>query len=175
MMGKTHKLGGICTGLIASSILIQQPYTVEKLTICGTITMMSMIGAMWPDIDQKNSTIGKKHKITSTIISTLFTHRGITHAPLLYFFIFSILYSLTNMIFPTNIKVYILSGLFGLFIGIMSHLILDMITHDGIPIAWPFTKKSIIHGPFKSKKDNGKVSIIIIIITISVLIYQLFY
>lgn len=175
MMGKTHKLGGLCTGLMASSILIQQPYTVEKLAICRVITITSMIGSMWSDIDQKNSTIGKKHKITSTIISTLFTHRGITHAPLLYFLLFFILFNFTNLIENTIIKTSVLSGLFGLFLGIMSHLVLDMITHDGIPICYPFSKKSFIHGPFKSKDDNGKVSFFIILITMIVLIYQLIF
>lgn len=174
MMGKTHKLGGVCTGLITSSIFIQQPYTVEKLLICGTIILTSTIGAMWPDIDQKNSTIGKKHKVTSTIISTFCNHRGITHAPLLYFFVFSILFLLTNMIQNVIVKTYVISGLFGLIMGIISHLILDMITHDGIPICYPFTKDSIIHGPFKSKTDNGKVSCIILIITMIILTYQIF-
>lgn len=172
MMGKTHKLGGVCTGLVTSSILIQQPYTVEKLTLCGIITVMSAVGSMLPDIDQKNSTIGKKHKVASTIISTFCTHRGLTHAPLLYILIFTLLFNLANTL--SFGKTYIISGLFGFFIGIFSHLFLDIITHDGIPIAWPFTKKSIIHGPFKSKNDNGKVSFLIIIITIFILFYQIF-
>lgn len=47
MMGKTHKLGGVCTGLVTSSILIQQSYTVEKLTLCGIITVMSAVGSMY--------------------------------------------------------------------------------------------------------------------------------
>lgn len=175
MMGKTHKLGGVCTGLIASSLLIQQPYTIEKLTICGTIIAMSTIGAMWPDIDQKNSTIGKKHKMTSTIVSTFCKHRGITHAPLIYFLLFTILFGIANGIKIAFMKTYIISGLFGLIIGIMSHLFLDMITHDGIPLCYPFSKKNMIHGPFKSKDDNGKVSFFIIIITIVILLYQLFF
>ena len=175
MMGKTHKLGGVCTGLIASSILIQQPYTVEKLAICSTIIAMSAIGSMWPDIDQRNSTIGKKHKITSTIVSTFCKHRGITHAPLMYFLLFTILFGILNKIQIPVIKTYLISGAFGLLIGIMSHLLLDMITHDGIPLCYPFSQKCMIHGPFKSKDDNGKVSLFIIIFTTVILLYQLFF
>ena len=172
MMGKTHKLGGVCSGVIVSSFLLQQPYTVEKLMICGTIIVGSTIGSLWPDIDQKNSTIGKQHKITSTIVSTFCKHRGITHAPLIYFLLFALLLPIAKSVpFFTT---YIVSGLVGIFIGIMSHLFLDMITHDGIPLCFPFSRNSIIHGPFKSRDDNGKVSFIIICITLIILIWKIF-
>lgn len=172
MMGKTHKLGGLCTGLMVSAILTNLPITTDKLIIDGIIIGTTVFGSLLPDIDHTNSTIGKQHKIVSKCTNVLFGHRGITHAPLIYFAIFGILFWMLNGI-DTLLKPFILAGVFGLFIGIMSHLFLDIITKSGIPILYPISKEKVHISNFRSEKDNGKVSLCILLITILVIYLQI--
>lgn len=170
-MGKTHKLGGLCTGLMASAILTTLPITTDKLIVDGILIGTAVVGSLLPDIDHTNSTIGKQHKIISKCTNVLFGHRGITHAPLIYFALFGMIFWFLNGI-DTLLKPFILAGIFGLFLGIMSHLFLDIITKSGIPILYPISKEKVHIANFRSEKDNGKVSIGIILITVIVLYLQ---
>ena len=63
MNGYTHKIGGTCAGLLATSLALNAPYSPEKFIVAGTIMAGSIVGSLLPDIDHKNSTISKKHKI----------------------------------------------------------------------------------------------------------------
>jgi membrane-bound metal-dependent hydrolase YbcI (DUF457 family) len=42
-------------------------------------------------------------------------------------------------------------SLIGLFVGYCSHLLADMLTVEGCPILWPFTRKNIHLLPLKTK------------------------
>ena len=140
MNGETHKLGGVCTGIITGSLLLAQPYTSEKILLTGVLIGGSILGSLIPDIDHKESKIGNKMKITSTIINKLCGHRGITHAPLLYIIIFGALLfpiiSSNNFLNTVSFNLTI-----GIFVGVISHLFLDSLTISGIPFLYPFKKK----------------------------------
>ena len=173
-MGKTHKLGGLCCGLIASSMIMQLPYTKEKLLLSGVLIGMSVFGSLFPDIDHTNSMIGKEHKAISRLTNILFGHRGITHAPLFNFIIVALLLYLTRFL-TGRIQIIAITGIFGLFIGLMSHLILDIITVSGIPVFYPFSKRCIHIARLKSSKHNGVISILLICITALIVIIQLVF
>lgn len=140
MNGKTHRLGGICTGIATSSLLLQQPYNSDKLLVGGVLIAGSIIGSLLPDIDHKGSYMGSRHKITSSIVNNTFGHRGATHAPFVHIVMYLILLLLGDKIggYP---QIMYISFVTGLFVGGLSHLALDIITTAGIPLLYPFTKK----------------------------------
>ena len=84
-MNKTaHIVGGTCAGIMTSAVLINSYSNVSDFIVSGILIGSSVWGALLPDIDHPESTIGKKSKLVSKIISATGGHRGITHAPLIY-------------------------------------------------------------------------------------------
>lgn len=126
MTGETHALCGICVGFAYAAIL--EPSTFVALSVVG----LSALGSLLPDIDTCTSKAGSKIKPISMVISKLFGHRKLLHSPLLYLLL-SIL--LTNH-FPQFQVCWT-----ALFLGIMSHLLLDMFNPKGIPLLYPYPKR----------------------------------
>lgn len=156
MNGPTHKLGGLCTGVIITSFILMPPYNQDKILLSGVLIAGAGIGSLIPDIDHQGSTLGKKHKITSYAVSSLFGHRGITHAPLIHTAFYLLFLFLGNRIDGYPQLIYI-SALTGIYIGCLSHLLLDMLTTKGIPLLYPFTKKKfrlMKLTPSKNKKKD---------------------
>jgi inner membrane protein len=104
--------------------------TMSQVILVCTSTLSSLL----PDIDHKGSYIGRRAKVTSKITSSIFKHRGVTHSPVLVSIFMLILnFFITNpMIKPM---------LWGIYLGIMSHIFLDMVTKGGIPLLYPLSKK----------------------------------
>lgn len=130
MRYQTHILGGALVGTIICNIY--NPDIINS----GLIISSSMLGSLLPDIDCKTSYIGNRLKLTSSFVSAFTKHRGITHAPLtaggLVFLIFFVLNKFINI----NLNIF-----WGLLTGIMSHILLDSFTVQGIPLFYPITKK----------------------------------
>ena len=84
-----------------------------------SVTAAIAIGSVLPDIDKESSIIGRY----IPVIPRLLKHRGFTHYPLLAFAV----------------------GFFNLplAIGMWSHLMLDALNPDGLPILGPFFRKKI--------------------------------
>ncbi|WP_238918751.1 metal-dependent hydrolase [Clostridium sp. YIM B02555] len=135
---KTHINGGVLIGLYIGSQITKNDILSAGVFFGGTI-----IGSLFPDIDHRNSYIGKKAKGISKTINKLAGHRKLFHAPLMYL----LLYSISAGI-PMK-KVYFI-GITGLFFGILSHLILDSFTIGGLPWFYPFTKKKFSLGKIKT-------------------------
>ena len=118
------------------------------LTNCMAIFAGSFLGSLLPDIDHPTSTASKKMFIFSIpyrILQFIFGkfkstkhfvgHRGITH-------------SLLFMFIPLCLMFFVLSSpfwkaaMFGLTVGIFSHLFMDMLNPHGVPLFMPFAKKT---------------------------------
>lgn len=156
---KTHINGGILIGLYASS-------QINNLSIISTGVFLggAFLGSILPDIDHKNSYIGKKAKTVSKAINKIAGHRKLFHAPLLYLFLYS-----TSLGMISNRLLLI--GVKGLFLGVLSHLILDSFTIGGLPWFYPFSKKRFSLGKIKtnSKLEDIFCGIIICINVIMLL------
>lgn len=87
--------------------------------------------ALFPDIDETHSKLGRKYKITSKLINFFFGHRGFIHS----IYIPLILYIIFNYI-NHEISIAILVGYF-------SHLFLDALTPKGIKPFYPLFNKRI--------------------------------
>lgn len=174
MNGYTHKIGGTSAGLLATSLASNIPYSPEKFIVAGTIMAGSIIGSLLPDIDHKNSTISKKHKILSWFIRLVCDHRGITHAPLVQaVLIMSLLYLGRD---ASNIVGYAYIGfVVGLGIGIFNHLFLDLLTVSGIPLLYPFTKKKIHLMTLNTTKHSRATTVFIICLTVVIIGIKLFF
>ncbi|TFH28722.1 MAG: metal-dependent hydrolase [Promethearchaeota archaeon] len=83
----------------------------------------AIIGALLPDIIDKP---------LSLLFSTIFSGRGIAHAPLLWIFILTVLFFL-----QLNRSI-----LFSVGFGVGCHILLDI---PYIPIFWPFRKYELLH------------------------------
>ena len=97
------------------------------------LLIILVLSSFIPDIDIQTSKIGRKFKILSFLANKLFSHRGFFHSiilPSLLYFIFTYIFNLKEI------------GIV-IFIGISSHLFLDMLTKEGISLFAPFTQKRI--------------------------------
>lgn len=127
MMGKTH----ISAGMITAIGMATTPFGQGEplLAVLSLVTL----GAILPDIDLPESTIGRRLFFISIPINRLAGHRGITHSLLPYALLLTALYFFT----PT---IWFYCGVL-LCAGVLSHLFLDMLNPRGIPILYPYKKQ----------------------------------
>lgn len=98
---------------------------------------VAIIGALLPDLDQPNSTLGQLVPTVSGIIKRVFGHRGISHSLLMLLFLTTCAFAFSDM----------LGGAIApLCWGYASHLLGDYMTKSGIPFFWPITKKVSLPG-----------------------------
>ena len=106
-------------------------FHVENILLFGFLLFFA---TLFPDIDEAGSTIGKKTQPFSNMINIICGHRGVFH---------SLLLPCTTMLTLLFFK-QTESGI-AIFIGYISHLVMDMITPAGIYLLYPFSFK--IRGP----------------------------
>ena len=124
MMFKTHLSLGVLAGLFfMKQVSLDSPWVFLAIVAFSSIL---------PDIDTKNSWIGKRFKPISWLFSLLFGHRKIFHSILFALFIFIVLYFLTIG--------YIAAAFL---IGYVVHILVDGFTVNGIKPFYPFSKFEI--------------------------------
>jgi len=150
MTGKTHIIGGIALGTLYSMKTGLLP---EATAIT---TGLAVIGALFPDIDQPQSKLGRVIPFISIPIYKIFGHRGILHAPLLY-----LILGFLGLKFYNEYSFYIIAML----IGVFSHLALDLLNPMGIPLFYPCKKKINIFSIYTGSAGETIIAILMIIIT----------
>lgn len=121
MIGRTHLAAGFCTGAAISAIAGLSE--VEMVLV----TAGSMVGALFPDIDQKHSTISQAVKPVGVVVSTVLGHRKLLHDPVCYIIALIMLYF--------GAPQYNL-GTGAIVAGIFSHLFLDSLNAKGVPLLY---------------------------------------
>lgn len=109
---------------------------------------MLTFGALLPDIDQASSTLGSRCKP----IAWLLQHRGVTHS-LLFAALCGVLYPYLGL-------------------GVLSHIVLDMLNRKGVMLFWPFRKTIGI--PFLDIKTGGFFEWLLRLIMTAAAIYFVF-
>lgn len=173
MKGKTHFAAGLFTGsaaLVLSQNVVPELSTLSIGLVTGvTTTLFTAASARLPDIDEKNSTIGRRLWFISwpiyilkwivniiCLIPTLFgirafrnisqavDHRGFTHYPATWLVItfFSSLYGfyVYGLRLSACYRLLLLAPAIGLVLGILSHILLDLISGK-IALLAPFSFK----------------------------------
>ena len=169
MMYDTHKVGGVCSGVIASTVLFSNNFGVNELVSSAIIVSTAIAGSVAPDIDHPSSKLGKKFflKPISISLNKLFGHRTITHSVITALLMTIVLLVFANM--TTAVLNYIcINSVIGFSVGYFSHLLLDAFTIEGIPIFYPLIKRKYHLSKFKTGKNKKKeeiVSIIMILLT----------
>lgn len=118
MTGKTHIIGGL-----AASLAYAQVTNYDPVLLVGA----GVIGAVIPDICHGGSKVGRTFPLVSKVINGLFGHRSFTHSLL-----FLVLMAFLLNSFVTNESV-----IAGILVGMVSHLVLDMATRNGIKLLFP--------------------------------------
>lgn len=165
MKGKTHKVGGFCSGAIVTTLLLKPPYTPDKIFLAGVLISGAIFGSLIPDIDHPESTIGKKVKLISNFIHNVFGHRGMTHAPIIHILTTTVLLLIGNGLLDYPKLIY-LCFVIGLCIGGLSHLLLDSMTVSGIPLFYPFSKNKYRISKLTTGKSEHIVQLTVIVITV---------
>ena len=128
MTAPNHVAGGIVITGIAGSFMginvLSSPWYLAVVVFASIL----------PDIDHTKSLIGKVFFPISRYINRKWGHRTITHS--LMFLV--LMTMIANLVFMDGDMV----TLFG--IGYVSHLFLDMITIQGVPLFYPFMKNSFV-------------------------------
>jgi inner membrane protein len=141
MTGRTHDLAAF-TAL--SFFISQQPIMSITLATAFVALGANMIGGLTPDIDQPTAELWDKIPAGSIIGKILAPilggHRYISHS-ILGILVFGYLSSLIlfkiNTILLVDMHIVWLSFM----IGYISHLIMDLFTHEGLPLFFPIPIK----------------------------------
>lgn len=167
--GKTHIAGGIALGYLAFNNIdiLNVNLCDEKTFLLATAGLT--LGALLPDIDHPRSTITNKVKPIGYTFSIVFKHRGFTHSVLgsiVMTILFGWLFSLAGMNKAFNI---VLTK--SIYIGIISHILLDMLTPSGVDLLYPYNRRYNI----ASFKMGGIGELILVILFIGVAYYNVYY
>lgn len=159
MLGKTHVAFAIS---ISSLSLYAMDSMGAKMTIADSMQFYTAVafGALLPDIDEPNSTIGKKTLGISNAIKMIFGHRGFTHSIFCIFFIAMLLLGVDILmkidyffeyfqnfisylhIDSIDVKYTIKILGIGIVFGYILHIIGDMMTISGVPFLLPLRTKN---------------------------------
>ncbi|NWK84920.1 metal-dependent hydrolase [Staphylococcus sp. GSSP0090] len=121
MTGKTHA----SCGLLVGALTIEYFHT--DLFTSITVITLAVISSLLPDICHTQSKIGRRFKVISFFIRMIFGHRTFTHSLLFIAIIVCLLYVIQT---PTYYLVTII-------LGLLSHVILDMLTPRGVKLFYP--------------------------------------
>jgi len=134
MMGRTHLVGGFLSSALALNHfqMITELRNVEFLLFAGT----SIIGSLIADVDHKKSTIGKSMPWFSNFLQKTVGHRTLTHSIISVLFLVFVTFIVQRL---ENEAIFIM--LFGLTVGHISHIVLDCLTHNGVSLLYPISKK----------------------------------
>ena len=121
MLARTHLAAALLGGLIFEPLHLMPD---QRFLYYFLI----MIAALLPDLDHPGSTLGHQFPFASFVFGKLFGHRGLFHAlmvPLLLFW-------LSNHYFIPAVGMAVL-------VGMLSHLLCDSLTTQGVNLLHPFT------------------------------------
>ena len=147
MTAPVHMVGGIViTGVTAAMMDIN---ILENPMYLVTV----IFAALLPDIDHPRSPLGRLFFFISRPISNRYGHRTITHSLIC-------LFALTAVV--SFIAGQVTEGMsYGtvFFIAYFSHLFLDMITVQGVPLFYPFWKNNcVVPGNPDNRFQSGKLT-----------------
>ena len=165
MTAKSHVITSLTVGLIP--ILLIPEYMIYAKEFVLIYIAGVVLGSLFPDIDEENSSIGRKTIFISSMLNKLIGHRTWTHNIFLYIPFFFL-------------GVYI-NGYYGVFIvgfsiGAVLHILEDSITNSGVNYALrPFLHKFALLPKRLRFKTNGNFENLIFYPSICLLLLIEFY
>lgn len=89
---------------------------------------LAVAGSLLPDIDHPKSWAGRRLRPVSTLIATVFGHRGVTHSLL------ALVGCWAALRYGTGVP---RAWVAPVVVGYLSHLLADLLTPGGLRLAWP--------------------------------------
>ena len=174
MTFKTHVVSSLVVGIATAKYLGNYIGLHIHSDLEFSIYLFAVaFGAVFPDIDEPNSYIGRKFGIFSQLFSTFFKHRGITHTAIVILFYLGVL-SLFVLAHYSN-PLYKIAGI-GFIIGNIGHILGDSSTKSGVPLLYPLYNKNFGILPKQFRYTTGGVIEYLFVLPAFSLIlaYQLF-
>ncbi len=123
MMAKSHVVVGLATWIAAAPLLHLSP--VDPLYLS-----LAVAGSLLPDLDHPKSWVGRRSRPISTVAAAILGHRGVTHSAVAVL-------GLGALLLHTG---YRRGEVSALVVGYLSHLAADMLTPQGLRLAWPLRR-----------------------------------
>ena len=117
--------GVVFTGIFAS---FHDVNVFSSPTLIATTVVITLL----PDIDHTRSAIGKTFYPVASYLQSRFGHRTITHSLFFYLFCIGLWWFVS--------KAFFVCGAYAL----LSHLLFDMCTKQGVPLLYPFSKRPFV-------------------------------
>lgn len=171
MLGRTHQIGGLTAGIAVGTYVLRLPFEPGMVTIIFTLLGSAVIGGMFPDIDHPSSMIGRSFRPVSRMVSKTLGHRGMTHTLLFNLAIPTLAYLIANVMIPPNWHEISNTAIIGFTAGYASHLFLDSLTPQGIPLFAPFSRRDIRLARFRT----GKFDYFFQVLLFSLSCYMVYY
>lgn len=165
MNHQAHKVAGVCAATITATLLYSNNLqSGDTLIAVAPMLIGGYIGGLLPDIDHPGSKMGRALYPIAWVINKLFGHRGATHS-LIALFLTSVLFLMPSFLIEGFAKVLYTQFAIGISVGFLSHILLDMTTKSGVPILYPFVRKSYRIARLTTGKHDMLVAVIAVLIT----------
>jgi inner membrane protein len=123
MMARSHVVVGLAAWVAAAPLL--------HVSATAPVGLgLAVAGALLPDVDHPKSWVGRRTRPISTAIAATLGHRGVTHSALAVL-------GLSLLLLHAG---YRLGDVSALAVGYLSHLAADMLTPQGLRLAWPLRR-----------------------------------
>lgn len=152
MMFVSHLLFGMLAGILGCSFL-----RCDNVVVFASV---SAFASMIPDLDHLNSKISRKLQPFAVILS-LFRHRGFVHSvfpPIMLYFLL------------LSFDFYIAAAVF---IGYLSHLLLDSLTVKGVRLLYPVVPFRI-SGFIKTNSFSEKILAVMLLVLLIMYLADIF-
>jgi inner membrane protein len=123
MMARSHVVVGVATWIVAAPFLHLSPVDPVYLGL-------AVAGSLLPDVDHPQSWIGQRSRPVSTAIASTLGHRGITHSAV----------AVLGLVILLSHAGHRQGAVSALAVGYLSHLGADMLTPQGLRLAWPLRR-----------------------------------
>lgn len=176
MTKETHSSGGYLIATITffyfNDVYLDNFNLLYKLLIFFIYFYFSNLGSLLPDLDTKKSYISKKWPYISKFISKRTKHRGFTHSILCLLIILEFLKIVISF---TEKNIIIITASYGLFLGYVSHILLDIFTYEGVALFFPLEFKFKLSRLKTSSKPERYINKFLKFIYINLLILNLYF
>jgi inner membrane protein len=120
MMVKSHVVLGLAAWVAAAPALHLARFDPAYLGL-------AVVGSLLPDMDHPKSWVGRRTRPVSTAIASALGHRGITHSAI----------AVVALVTVLSYAGYRRGAVAALAVGYLSHLAADLLTPQGLRLAWP--------------------------------------
>ena len=151
MTKNTHKSGGTLLAILF--IIFTSTMINYNLLYILMFFLGASFGSVLPDIDHEKAYISKRLPLLSKLIRSFTKHRGLTHSILFVLFIYSL-----TILSESNL---INSWIIGIVVGCISHILLDLITKEGVCLFYPIDKRISIGRVRTGSLVEGKINILL--------------